>query len=166
MQNQQPNFKLSSDTIAIARALEVVAIGESISYDDLTELIGRDIMQFRGALDSARHAVQRDKQMVFDSVRGVGLVRLNDSDIVDLSDKAREQSRRLAKRIAKKLVCVKYDSLSREKQIKHNTALSMFGVIAELSTSSSVKRLEQRIEADGGSLPLAKAAMAALAAID
>lgn len=162
MQNQQPNFKLSSDTIAIARALENIEIGVRISYDHLTEIIGRDITQFRGALESARHAVQRDKQMVFDVVRGVGLVRLNDSDIVDLSDKAREQSRRLAKRIAKKLVCVKYEALSKEKQIKHNTALSMFGVIAELSTSSSAKRLEQKIEADGGSLPVAKAAIAAL----
>jgi hypothetical protein len=166
MQNNQPDFKLSSDTIAIARALETLAIGESISYNQLTGIIGRDITQFRNALESARHTVLRDKQMVFDTLRGVGLIRLNDSEIVDLSDKAREQSRKLAKRIAKKLVCVNYNSLSKEKQVKHNTALSMFGVIAELSSSSSVKRLEQKIEEHGGSLPLAKAALAALAAKD
>ena len=162
MNEQQPDFKLSSDSVAVMRVLEHVAIGEVVSYATISEAIGRDITKFRNALESARRAVQRDKQMIFDVVRGIGMARLNDSDIVDLSDKARAHVRRHARRTAKKLVCVNYEALSREKQTKHNAALSMFGVISELSSPGSVKRLEQRIEQTGSSLPAAKAALAAL----
>ena len=54
--------------------------------------------------------------------------------------------------------------MPKDKQTKHNTALSMLGVIGELSTEKSTQRLSQLIESTGTSLPTAKAAIAALGA--
>ena len=163
--NKQPDFRLSSDSAALVKVLERIPVGGTISYGDLSSAIGRDVTLFRGALETARLVVQRESCMVFDVVRGEGLRRLADDEIVDLSDKARDHARRHARNTAKKLVCVDYDSLSKPKQTKHNAALSMFGALAELTTSGSQKRLEAKVEAAGTQLTSARAAMDALGAV-
>ena len=165
MDTKQPDFRLSSDSAAIIEAIKGVSVGETITYSAMSTLIGRDITKFRGALETARRSIQRDMRMVFDVVRGVGMIRLTDSEIVDLSDKARAHARRHARRTAKKLVCVDYAALSKEKQTKHNAALSMFGILSELTTSASQKRLEAKVEVVGTQLPSARAAMDALGAV-
>jgi alkylated DNA nucleotide flippase Atl1 len=164
METKQPDFQLSADSAAIVKAIEEMPVGGVITYAQLSAVIGRDIRHFRGSLESARKSVQRDKGMVFDVIRKEGIKRLADNEIIDLSDKAREHSRRHAKRIAKKLICVNYESLSKDKQVKHNAALSMFGTLSELSSTASMKRLEAQIQATGTQLTSAKSAIAALGA--
>ncbi|MFZ4539334.1 hypothetical protein [Propionivibrio sp.] len=162
---QHPDFRLSSDSAALVKSLEHIAVGATITYAALSSVIGRDVTKFRGTLETARRAVQRDNNMVFDVVRGVGMIRLNDSEIVDLSDKARAHFRRHSKRTSKKLICVNYSALPKDKQTKHNAALSMFGILSELTTSASQKRLEEKVELAGTQLPYARAAMDALGAV-
>lgn len=163
MSNKQPEFRLSSDSKAIAAELRKVAVGETSSYATLTAVIGRNVQgASRGALETARHVVQRENRIIFDVVRGVGLKRLADGEIVDLSDKARDHARRHARRTAKKLVCVDYDALPKDKQTKHNAALSMFGVLGEMATDKSQRRLEAKVLTAGVQIPNAKAAMEAL----
>ena len=162
----QASFQLSADSKTLASVLREVAKKDTISYAALSRAIGRDVRtECAGALRSARMLVQRENRMVFDSVRGVGLMRLADSAIVDLADKARDKVRKHARRTAKKLVCVDFDDLPNDKKIKHNAALSMFGVLSEISTDKSMKRLLSHPGINASQLPAAKAAMAALAAI-
>ena len=163
--NKQPDFRLSADSAAIAKALEIIPVGGVISYASISSIVGRHVSAFRGALETARRSVQREKRIIFDVVRSEGLRRLADDEIVDLSDKARDHARRHARKTAKKLICVDYASLSKQKQTKHNAALSMFGALAELTTSSSLKRLEEKVEVTGTQLASARAAMDALGAV-
>jgi hypothetical protein len=100
--------------------------------------------------------------MVFASARGVGYVRLDDSQIVDTFDHARQRMRRLAAKAATRIVCVEYDKLSNEAKVKHNTALSIIGAMSEMASVGSAKRIEKRIAECGTSLPAAKAAIEAL----
>lgn len=161
--NTQPEFRLSSDSKALAKELEAVEVGATVSYSQLTAAIGRDVQGGgRGALETARRIVQRDHRAVFDVVRNTGLKRLADSEIVDLSDRARDGLRHSARRIAKKLVCVDYQKLTAAHQCKHNAALSMFGAIAEMATDTAQRRLEKNIQANTEQLPAAKAAIEAL----
>lgn len=162
----QAAFQLSADSKTLASVLREVGKDDTISYEALSRAIGRNVRsECAGALHSARLLVQREDRMVFDSVRGVGLMRLADSAIVDLADKARDKVRKHAKRTAKKLVCVDFDALPNDKKIKHNAALSMFGVMSEIATDKSMKRLVSQPGISTHQLPAAKAAMAALAAI-
>ena len=163
--NKQPDFRLSADSAAIAKALETVQVGHVVTYAALSAIIGRPITSFRGVLETARRSVQRENRIIFDVVRSEGLRRLADAEIVDLSDKAREHARRHARNTAKKLVCVDYAALSKQKQTKHNAALSMFGALAEMSSSSSMKRLEAKVESVGTQLASARAAIDALGAM-
>ncbi|MGQ0595799.1 hypothetical protein [Aquabacterium sp.] len=162
----QPDFRLSSDSKALAALLTSAGIGDVVTYAALSKAIGRDVRtSATGALHTARHLAQRDHRIVFDVVRGAGLKRLQDAEIVDLADKARDHARRHAKRTAKKLTCVDFEALPKDKQTKHNAALSMFSALAELSTDKAQQRLERKIEQTQEQLPVAKAAIEALGAI-
>lgn len=156
----------SADAVTLARAMREIKVGEVVTYQQLSQTIARNVTrEAQAALHTARGIVQREDRMVFDAVRGVGLKRLNDEEIVDLSDKARDHIRRTSRRTAKKLTCVDYDGMSRDKQVKHNTALSMLGVFMAMATEKSTRRLSEQVQIAGTDLPVAKASIAALGVI-
>ena len=158
-------FELSADSKTLAQRLREVTVGETVPYSVLSAAIARDVCaDGRGALQTARRLVLKEYRMVFDAVRGEGLRRLTDVQIVSLSDKARDHIRRTSRKTARALTCVDYDAMPRDVQTKHNTALSMLGVIGELATEKSQARLASMVEEAGTELPYAKAAIAALAA--
>lgn len=160
---KKPIFAASADAKTIAHVLRQVAVGNVILYGELSRAISRNVCtDGRPAMDSARGIVQREDRMIFDAVRGEGLKRLADDEIVNLGDKARDHVRRASRKVVKKLVCVDYDTLSKEKQVKHNTSLSMFGVFCELATEKSTKRLSESVAISQSELPIAKASIAAL----
>lgn len=158
-----PNFQASTDSKILAAMLRECEVGQVVSYKALSEAIGREVQTLgRPCLETARKIVQREARMIFDSVRNEGLKRLTDSEIVDLADKTRDSVRRATRRTVKKLVCVDYDAMPKEKQTKHNTAISLFGIMSELATEKVQTRLGCEIERTGTELPVAKATIAAL----
>lgn len=160
----QPDFRLSSDSKALAQALLNIEVGETLAYSELTAVIGRNVQGVGAdALHTARAVLERDPyRMVFATLRGVGVRRLDDAEIVDTSDKAREHVRRHTRRATRKLECVKYDALSHEMQTKHNAAMSIFGVLREMASDKGLAKIKQEIADSGSELPAAKAAMIAL----
>ena len=157
------NHETSAEARTLASILAEASVGDVVDYETLNRAIGRDVRgAARAGLSSARSLVQREKRFVFSCVNNVGLKRLSDTEIVGLSDGARDHIRRTSRRTAKKLTCVDYDAMPKDQQVKHNTALSMLGVIGELSTDKSVKRLTGAIEQTGSELPVVKASIAAL----
>ena len=159
-------FQLGADAKTIAHVLRGVKVGETVTYSELSKAIARDVRtDARGCLDSARRIVQREDRMIFDAVRGEGVQRLDDVQIVGLGDRARDHIRRTSRRAAKALTCVDYDGMKREHQIRHNTALSMLGVLGELASDKSTRRLSAQVESAGDVLPAAKASIAAFGSI-
>lgn len=157
-----PIFVASVDAVKLAEVLASTEVNQIVKYTYLTEVIGRDVLQNRSLMETAKAIVQRENGFVFAAVRSVGLKRLQSEDIVDLGDNARARIRRVASTTTKKLKCVQYDAMPREKQIKHNTTLSMLGVIAELGSEKSYLRLESKVKDVASTLPVAKASLAAL----
>jgi hypothetical protein len=156
-------FEVSADARTLAHVLSTAPVGSVIEYSALNRAISRDVQgDARSALESARKIVLTEHSIVFDAVRGVGLKRLSDAEIIDLPAKARAHIRRTARKTVKALVCVEYGGLSRENQVRHNTAISMMGVISEVAAEKSAKRLAGVVESAGTQLPAAKAAIAAL----
>lgn len=157
------SFQASGDAKILAHVLRGASIGDLVSYSKLTAAIARDVQtDARSVLETARQIVQREDKMIFDAVRGMGLKRLTDEEIVGLGDRTRDHVRRSARRVVKKMVCVDYNNLSAEKQVQHNTALSMFGLFAEIATDKSTLRLSEAVKDARSDLPIIKASMAAL----
>lgn len=161
-----PLFSSSADSKTLAHVLRGCKVGDVATYASLSAAIGKDVREeASAALRTARRIVLREDRMVFDAVRDQGLQRLADTEIVALADRARDHIRRTSRRTAKALVCVDYDAMPRDQQVKHNTALSMLGAIGEMASDRSVKRLESAVAAAGESLPAAKASIAAIGSV-
>lgn len=165
MDDKKPSFVSSADAKTLADLMRGVAIGDVLTYQTMSEAIGRDVLDDRGVMYTARGIVQREDRMVFDSVHKHGIKRLADIEIVSLGDRARSRVRKIARRAAQAIVCVNYDEMPREAQVKHNTALSMLGVMQELTTDKSFTKLQKHVSTAGTELPVGKASIAALGLI-
>ncbi len=160
-----PIFVASADAKKLAGLMVKVSVGATLTYEDMSEALGRDVLQDRSIIATARAIVQRENQFVFDTVYKVGIKRLNDVEIVSLGDQALSKVRRISRKTSQKITCVAYDAMPREAQVRHNTALSMFGVLVELASSKSFTKLEKHVAAVGTELPIGKASIAALGLI-
>lgn len=165
MAAKKPSFAASADAKTLVGLMRNIKVGEVLTYETMAEALNRNVTHDRSVIYTARGIVQKEDRMVFDSVFKLGIKRLDDSEIVNLGDRARTRVRRLSRKVTQAIVCVNYDTLSRDAQVRHNTALSMFGVMAELATNKSFIKLESHVATAGTELPVGKASIAALGLI-
>lgn len=150
--------EMSIDTRVCVNRLKEAKSGEVIPYKELSELIGRDVQNSAySVLFSARRIVERDYRIVFHPIRSIGLKRLDDTGIVSVGESTLSKIRKVTKRGIKQIACVQdFNNLSQEQKIKHNTYLSMLGVMHHASQGKSVQKLENKVREAQASLPLAK----------
>ena len=142
------NFEKSADTKILISVLGEAAVGQIITYEQMSKAIGRDVRQFAfNAMRSARLALLRDKQYVFGVETRVGLKRLDDSQIVDASESDRRRLKRTANRAISKLAVVKYEALSDEKKKQHTVASAQMGAIAMFSGKSASNKIASNVNA-------------------
>lgn len=149
--------ELSVDTQTIERLLWEVPVGDVISYVTLSSAIGRDVQRkARHILVSAVRRVLREKRMVFGAVNSVGLKRLSDVGVLGVGAQAVAEIGRKSRRTVKKLACAKYEALSPADQTTHNVLVSQLGVLAHITSASTQKKLEAKVEQAHAKLPVAK----------
>lgn len=145
----RPTFELSSDTRFLKQRLEKMAVDEFISYADLGAVISKTIGSACPALISARNILLRENNMVFGVVRGAGLKRLSDKDIVRASEQDRFSIRRKARKATKKLASADYTKLSSREQLDQTIKMSVFAAISQTTSDATSRRLEKHIKALG-----------------
>jgi hypothetical protein len=146
---------LSIDTKMLTDRLAKLGTGEMVPYAELSSLIGRNVQkEARGNLMSAMRRLLADGS-VFGTVRGQGVKRLTDLEIVGCGPEIIGRVRRAARRAGAKLANIQdFDALPPEAQTTHNMALSVVGVLAHMTKAGTVRKLEERIEAGRQALPL------------
>lgn len=149
--------EMSVETRLLLQRLEKAAVGETVSYAELTNLCGRDVQgPARGMLYSAMRATL-SSGVVFATVRKTGVKRLADNEIVGVGEAAIPRIRRLARRSVRKLTAVQdFDAMPNEAKIRHNTMVSMLGAVAHVTGSKTVKEVQLRVAAAQNALPLRK----------
>lgn len=162
---KQPAFQLSADSKALIDVLSSARVGELVPYATLNRAIGRDVRQFRGAINTALSILEKEHQRVFSCVPTEGYKRLSDKEIIGTADGYTQKIRRAAKRSARKLACVKFDDLPPEQQLAHNARMTVMAMVSETTSLAAVKRVEAAVSDSNAALPAAKAAVAALSAI-
>lgn len=154
--DKKTQFEMSIDTRTICDRLKTVAIGEVVSFKQLTELLGRNVAGSCSNLQSALHSLEGDG-IAFANIRGTGYQRMDDIAVVNTLESSREGLRRKAKRALKRLTCIgDFEKLPNDKKITHNAGASFLGAIYSMTSRSRVKSLEERVAAAGAQLPLAK----------
>lgn len=157
--NPRPRFKSSIETRELYDRLSKLAVGEMVTYEELSKLLGVKSVRASAAaaLNYARHMAQRDHRIVTDAVWGVGIKRLSDSEAVAASSGTFSRIRRTAKRGIDRTTAVEFDTLSNEDKIRHNAAVSGLGVLRYLSKPKEIKKLEAAVNASQtGQLPIGR----------
>lgn len=97
------SLEVSADTQSLSGRLRELSVGGLVTYDELSELIGRNIRTHRHLLYSAIRMVEREDGAVFDTERGVGVRRLEAADAPKVGQKTRRSVRRAADRAAERI---------------------------------------------------------------
>lgn len=140
-------FETSAETRFIFQAMDKVPHGETITYESLSESIGRDVRLYATSALSSAITMQLKKQRVFECVRGVGYKLLTSKEIVRTQgDKALSHIKRTARRYVKRIASCVYDELNDVEKIRHNAHLSALGTINYLSKPAAINQIEQELK--------------------
>jgi len=146
--------ELSIETKALADRLRHIQVGETIEYSKLdAELMLETRGDARHAMRSARKILLREG-IRFDTVKGVGLKRMTDSEIAKSGSRSVRLVNAMAKReVAKMSAVANFDALTNEEKIQHHATLSVLGAVAHFSKPAQVKILEGAVAAAKSWLP-------------
>lgn len=132
----RPDFKQSEETISLIKALR--GVNQEITYDSLSGMVGFPVSGATPALGSARRNLERNESIVFTTLRGQGLRRLDDTGKVDSTDRHARTIGRTARRGRKRLSVVdNFAGLTKEKQLKSTLRMTQFE-FAQQAVSSKV----------------------------
>lgn len=111
-----------------------------ISYARICDVAGCDIGVARPAIASARRILEREK-IVFATVRGVGLRRIDDSEIVRSTEKIKGTIRRASRRGIKRLNAVSsIANLLPSDQISATLNRTIFEAVHQHTTSPTTRK--------------------------
>ena len=153
----QISFQMSADARLIYQRLKQVSVGEMVDYKAIEAQVSRPLAIIRGAIQTARLRLLRDDGMVFATVRSVGLMRCNDSAIVDGATADTVAIRRRAGRAVEKLTKVSdFAALTPARQLEHTTRMSVLGAIATMTKETSLQKVRTAAQGRSSELPLAE----------
>lgn len=150
--------ELDVDTRAVYDKLISAQENETITYAELSELIGRNIQQqARPMLDFARRMAFRENKILFDTIYTIGVKRLDDIGKVGTYEHTMRNIKTKAYQGRKKIFSVdNFNALPNELKVKHNAAASLFGAINLMAEKSSMKKIELKVTTNNAALPIGK----------
>lgn len=147
--------KLGIDTQVLIDTLKEIQVGGEIGYDELCSVIGRSKKDLAGPLWAARNRLMRDLSMVFGTIRGQGLKRLSDSEKIGAASANIDGIRRAAKRGITIIQAVDTDNLEKQQVSTLNLTVSHLGILAYASSVKASGKINERVIANNGKIPLA-----------
>lgn len=148
---------LNQEVVELTELLANCKPGETVTFDQMSKKIGKDILECRWNIGSARHRALNQHNIVFMAVKGVGYKRLENDDIPNFAMRRVRRARTEAKRGVKELASVDYGALAPEKKIEHNLQMSLLGTISYSTQSSQIKKLRGAVQSSGLCLPIPNA---------
>ena len=132
-------FERSPDTDAVVVALR--GANREISYKSIAQQTGMAMRRVMGILGSARRILEKEG-ILFGTIRGEGLRRLTDSDIVKLPASFHKRTARGAKRELKRQDC--YTNFEDLPQTERHTAtlarITLNAVLATVTTKPEASK--------------------------
>lgn len=148
-----PNVPLrvqAAETKTLIELLKMADVGQVVPYGDLSKAIGVDVQtNGRHYLTSARRALEHEG-IIFDAVRAVGVVRLNDGEIVDTQENHIRTIRRRNRRQRIRMEAAKLDALDatdRYRLVAGITALHMIDAVTKKKTRQTLLETAKNLHA-------------------
>lgn len=136
----------SADTLIIENRLRKTQEGEIVTYDELTKLLGRNVVMFcRGNVGTARHALI-EESIFFDCIPNEGYKRLTLSEATASSEDFRRRARKTIRRGIRHLRHIPLDQLSDEDKMKHMSSAVQFETMELFSSTKAANRIETAVK--------------------
>ena len=159
----RPSFSIHPDTRFLYQLLEKLTIDEEITYAEISTQAGFPVDGSSRPLQSAKRMLLKEDR-VFETIRGKGVKRLNDQDIVKSTQAENAAIRNKARRGARKLTSVQdFSKLSNAEQLEYSVKMAGFTIIAEAASKRGQALIESAAKSrpvTAGDLPLAMIASA------
>jgi len=142
-------------SLAIAKRLSDLPVGNIVEYKELSGLAGKDV-RGKGAymLQTARRILVRENNLMFGTVRGVGIKRLDDSAIADAGPVYIKQIRKSAKRKSANLGCVaNFSGLPPDKKVSMLSSQTVLRFYAAVSSRKTMAQIGNAVTVTQKSLP-------------
>ena len=139
--------KISLESQLLYDRLQQANIGEIITYEELSSLVGRNVQtEAYGCLYTARRKARSVDFKTFGTIPKVGVKCLEDAEIVakaiDLTDRCRSRTRDGLKT----MVCLKdYNSLPEGLKLKYNTVGTLLLMMNRITSPKEVRKLEEAV---------------------
>jgi len=143
--------ELSTDTRILIQQIESRLVDkqvETLTYDELSKAIGRDIKQADHLLRTARRHAEKNNNVLIDVVIGVGLKLTDDysGNLQRATEGIRRRSKRQLVRTIRALSADENVGTSELTEI--NTRVSVLGVINEFTRPKTIKKIREKVQAN------------------
>lgn len=123
----KPSFAISEETEKLIVVIETMAIGQTLTWNDMSRLAGFNVHSSLPAYVSARRITTR-RGIVTDAVRGVGVKRLSAPETVGKSTKHLARIRRVSRVGLTEIGSAIRSNLPREEAFRAMTAQAKFSI--------------------------------------
>lgn len=145
------SFELSKETAAIAAVFRSMALGQQMTWADLSKAAGFNVVSTTPAYHSARRVVERDNGVFIGSIRGVGCYRGTGEDMAGSLEPLAKSMRRIAKKSIDRADLAIANNLNEEMHSRVSERRARASIIFSTSAApmptSNRKRVEAAIEA-------------------
>jgi hypothetical protein len=141
---------------ALVAALNALPVGQTITYDALSEAIGKRVQTDDGRflLIRARRLAEKQTGTLFATVFGVGVKRLPADEAAGVGSDVRQRIRRSANRTYARLSDIRYNDITPDVRQRIDAERSLMGAIASLATQTSANSVAKHTQT--GPVPVAK----------
>lgn len=152
----KPTFQLSADSRLMISHLRGATVGQEFSYEDLGKVISRKVDGATSAIQTAMRRLLRDHDIVFATIRGKGIKRLDDKGIVDEGSSAADRIRRAARKSFERMSKADFSALPREYQQRFSAHTSVMATLAHMTSAAQIGKLEKEMPTGKRELPVAE----------
>ena len=132
----KPIFKISSETMAIVDYLIQLPIGEDTSFMKASAAVGFRFTSTSPAYQSAKRIAERDHNVVIESIRSFGFVRINATGMVERASRFFRRVRRGSRREAHVQEIAIMSNLPRQEMMKATEQLSRLRILESTAIST------------------------------
>ena len=142
-------MEISIESQLLIDYLSKVSTKRLVTYGQLSKLVGFEVSGGTSQLQTAKRNLIRDYDMVFDVVRGKGVVLMTDKEVIDSTPRDFEKVRRTLNRSKKKIAVVNYDKLTHSYKQRWNVMATNLATLYHFTKKKTLTQITERVkEAD------------------
>jgi len=124
----------------VADALDALDIGDTLTYDELSDLLGRDFLTSRTPIYAATKWLERERRRTVDNVANVGYRIVEAAEHLDLGKRHHKKARRQMRRTIDRLASADRNLLDAEQVARID---SIEGTVRQ--QADVIRRIDKRV---------------------